>query len=203
MMTIWPSSPSTPDAIDPAGNLGVLLTSGDLLLLLLLLIGILGLAGVKLIPIGIELLFVVGLDLPGVQLVPIGIELLLVVGLDLPGVELVPIGVQLLIVVSIGTRNRRGRRGGVPSNPDSLARWVMSGVGHGYLQSTLGSLSILRALGLQSGQDAGDVVLAGLESLAQRSSDGQSGKRENDGATHIEFGDWLKEHSSMKSIESK
>lgn len=117
--------------------------------------------------------------------------LLLLIGILGPsGVKLISLSVELLLVVSVGTRNRRGRRGGVPSNPDSLARWITSGDGHGYLQSTLGSLGILRALGLQGGQDAGDVVLASLKSLAQRSSDGQSGEGENDGTTHIDFVDW-------------
>lgn len=101
------------------GNLGVLLTGGDLLLLLLLLVGVLGLAGVKLVALSIDgLLIIIGL--PGVELIPIGVQLLLVIGLPgvelisvgincllviigLPGVELIPIGIDRLIVISGGT----------------------------------------------------------------------------------------------------
>lgn len=70
---------------------------------------------------------------------------------------------------------------------------------HGNSQGTLCGLSVLRALGLESGQDAGDIVLAGLESLAQRGSDGQGGKREDDGATHIEFF-WLNQRAQLEKI---
>lgn len=54
-------------------------------------------------------------------------------------------------------------------------------------QGTLSSSSILRALGLQGSQDAGDIVLAGLEVLAQRRGNGQGGEGDDDGATHIDF----------------
>lgn len=102
------------------GNLGVLLTGGDLLLLLLLLIGVLGLAGVKLVALSIDgLLIIIGLagvelisiginglliviSLPGVELISVGINCLLII-IGLPGVKLIPIGIDRLIVISGGT----------------------------------------------------------------------------------------------------
>ena len=70
--------------------------------------------------------------------------------------------------------------------------------GHGDLQSALDGLGILRALGLESSQDAGDIVLAGVEALAQGSSSGQGGEGEDDGATHFESFWVVEEHSSIR-----
>lgn len=60
------------------------------------------------------------------------------------------------------------------------------GPNHRVLQGALGSRGVLRVLSLKSGQNAGDVVLASIETLAQRGSNGQGGEREDDGATHID-----------------